>query len=240
MHDIVNSVVDDLINVQGKVPRSSNDSSEGNKVNQNEDLGADSADDDALREGLNEDQIKPLFLKFQGLEIDGARNEVLHAITQPQPQPQVKSTDNHHHGTALLKKVMNEIKHRVHDYSNGSWKCYLPPEDNPQGSYGSKHPNSDNNLELDLELDLDSWNPRIPFMRLPNDFFETLPTPRGYRDDGFTLNYVDQQLQRKWEDFTPEEKENYVRYPEEGGNGISPLFWFKYWDDKLCNGKGVR
>lgn len=31
-----------------------------------------------------------------------------------------------------------------------------------------------------------------------------------------------------------------MRVPEEGGNGISPIFWYKWWEDKLCNGKSVR
>jgi len=63
-------------------------------------------------------------------------------------------------------------------------------------------------------------------MRLPHDFEATLPDPKGM--DG------------EWENYSEEDKKNYIRFPEEGGNGISPIFWYKWWEDSFCEGKGVR
>ena len=187
LHGIVNSVIDEMINVETieSSSLSNNDDNEEEEENEN-------------REGVNNSNIKPLLLKFEGLEIDGDKNEVLHAIGTEEE------------GTIKLRNVLNEITKRI---EQKGWKVYIP-EDNPQGKMGG------------LNEDGVTWRPRIPFMRLPTDFFDTLPDPQGY--DG------------QWQNYTDEEKKNYMRVPEEGGNGISPLFWFKWWDDRLCNGKSIR
>jgi len=153
-------------------------------------------DDD--REGKNGDNVQPMIMKFKNLEIDGDANEILHAI----------GTEDS--ATPLIRQVLDEITKRVEERG---WRVYLP-EDEPQGKNGG------------LGEDGMTWRPRIPFMRLPRDFFETLPAPKGYDGD--------------WENYSDEAKECYVRVPEEGGNGISPIFWYKWWEDKLCNGNGVR
>ena len=58
-----------------------------------------------------------------------------------------------------------------------------------------------------------SWRPRIPFMRLPLDFEKLLPP----------LTLEGEEL------YEPGE----MRTAEEGGNGISPLFWFKYLEVRI-------
>lgn len=179
LHKIVNQVVDELIYVKvTSVSESSRDLSD--------------------RDGRNEDDIRPIMIKFEKLEIDGDRNEILHAIGTEDAS------------TPLIRKVIEEITRRIEE--NG-WRAYLPP-DMPQGKRGG------------LNEDGMSWRPRVPFMRLPGDFFETLPDPKG--EDG------------QWQNYSKEKKESYLRLPEEGGNGLSPLFWYKWWNDKLCNGNGVR
>lgn len=180
LHQIVNQVVHDIIYVQ---------SDETKRI---------SSENEFERDGINEDNIKPIMIKFEKLEIDGDKNEVLHAIGTEDAS------------TPLLRKVLEEITRRI---ELRGWKAYLPP-DEPQGKQGG------------LNEDGVSWRPRVPFMRLPNDFFETLPDPKG--PDG------------NWENYSIEEKESYIRTPEEGGNGVSPIFWYKWWNDKLCQGNGVR
>ncbi|GFH48243.1 hypothetical protein CTEN210_04719 [Chaetoceros tenuissimus] len=155
-------------------------------------------DDVDAREGRNSANVQPLLIKFEGLEIDGDANNILHAIGTEE------------NATPLLREMMNEI---ILQIEKRGWKAYLPP-DEPQGKNGG------------LNDDGVTWRPRIPFMRLPSDFVDTLPNPKG--SDG------------NWEEYSDEAKACYVRKPEEGGNGISPIFWYKWWDDKLCNGKGVR
>jgi hypothetical protein len=190
LHEIVNSVVKEMIDVPSKVPEpsSSDNTDDDNEEEQEKEN----------RDGLNNNNIKPLLMKFQGLEIDGDMNEILHAIGTEED------------GVPLLRKVINEITARI---EKKGWRAYVP-EDNPQGKMGG------------LNEDGVTWRPRIPFMRLPNDFYETLPDPKGY--DG------------QWQNYSDEEKQRYMREPEEGGNGISPLFWFKWWEDKFCNGRSVR
>lgn len=188
LHEIVNSVVEELINVHR-----SKDSVETAEVEDDEEN-----EDNGERDGYNSNDVKPVLIKFKGLEIDGDLNEILHAI----------GTENE--GTILLRKVLLEITKRI---EQKGWKAYFP-EDNPQGKLGG------------MNEDGITWRPRIPFMRLPTDFFGTLPDPKG--SDG------------QWQNYSDEYKQNYMRSPEEGGNGISPLFWFKWWDDRLCNGQSVR
>jgi len=56
------------------------------------------------------------------------------------------------------------------------------------------------------------WRPRIPFMRLPLKLLE-----EGSSDDN----------------------EEFVwRTPEDGGNGISPILWYKWWNDEFTEKEG--
>ncbi len=197
IHDIVNAVVNEMINVESKSIQNETDENRGNNIEQDN---TNDNDNDDEREGINRDNIKPLLLKFKGLEIDGDLNEILHAV----------GTEDS--GTIHLRNVLNEITKRI---EQKGWKAYIP-EDNPQGKVGG------------LNEDGVTWRPRIPFMRLPNDFFETLPNP------------IELYNGKKWDDCSEDERMNYMRLPDEGGNGISPLFWFKWMDDPLCNGKSIR
>lgn len=197
LHDIVNTVVEEMVNVHTTIQSSSSTSTAVSK-NEGDDDENNDEDSNNEREGLNSDNVKPLLMKFQGLEIDGDMNNILHAI------------GSENEGTELLRDVLNEITKRI---EKRGWSVYVP-EDNPQGKIGG------------LNEDGVTWRPRIPFMRLPSDFYETLPDPKGF--DG------------QWQNYSDEQKNIYMRTPEEGGNGISPLFWFKWWDDKLCKGKSIR
>lgn len=191
LHKIVKEVVQELIYTKHKMDP------DDNRENDND-------DNDNHREGENVDQIRPVMMKFQGLEIDGHDNEILHAI----------GTEDG--ATPLLRQVVEEIAKRV-EQTNGRWKAYLP-QDRPQGKKGG------------LDGDEQTWRPRIPFMRLPFRYWENLPPLASgggqvvNSEDGMEYHHDDDD----------------IRTPEEGGNGISPIFWYKWWDDRLCNGNGVR
>jgi len=154
--------------------------------------------DEDEREGVNLDSVEPVMMKFKGLELDGDQNDILHAAGTEECT------------TPILRNVLDKIRSRI---EAKGWKVYLPIDD-PQGRKGG------------LDEDGETWRPRIPFMRLPSDFYQTLPDPKG--NDGNWANYSDEM------------KDSYIRDPEEGGNGISPIFFYKWWDDKLCNGNAVR
>mmetsp|Transcript_64381 Transcript_64381/g.76230 ORF Transcript_64381/g.76230 Transcript_64381/m.76230 type:complete len:134 (-) Transcript_64381:219-620(-) len=63
------------------------------------------------------------------------------------------------------------------------------------------------------------WRPRIPVMSLPPNFESNLPTTA--------------ETDPAWGDFA-------YRTPEEGGNGISPLFWYEWREDEFVSGEGAR
>lgn len=136
--------------------------------------------------GTNKEGVKPVMMTFKGLELDGEDCEVLHVIG-----------NKNCNGTILLRKVISEIQSKI---EARGWRTILPP-DNPQ----DKSDNEDNK----------EWRPRVPFMRLPSDFKESLPP-------------------------LPNGEEEWTRSPEDGGNGISPIFWYKWWDDEFTEEDGVR
>ena len=57
------------------------------------------------------------------------------------------------------------------------------------------------------------WRLRLPFMRVPNDFEEKINSSSS---------------------------DNEMRLPENGGNGISPIFFYKWWEDTFLKKDGTR
>jgi hypothetical protein len=66
--------------------------------------------------GANADDIKPLMMTFQSLEIDGARNEVLHSVADV--------TDE---CTVRLQQMVDDLRERIHRETG--WKTALPHDD---------------------------------------------------------------------------------------------------------------
>lgn len=79
----------------------------------------------------------------------------------------------------------------------------------------SDNPQGGSNVKDGEEL---SWRPRVPFMRLQSDFEKKL---KPLEKDG-------------------EGNEPLFRMPEEGGDGISPILWYKWWDDEFTEDEGTR
>lgn len=154
---------------------------------------------DEGRNGVNDSNIKPMVISFKGLEVDGEDNSVLYAIGKEDDE------------TQRLRRIVMDLARRIRE--KYGWKVAFPPDLNLEKKQRIEHHPFE-------------WRPRVPFMRLPINFLETLPNPKG--------------LDGEWEFYTPEEKANYIRFPEEGGNGISPIFWYQWWDDSLCNGNSIR
>lgn len=127
-------------------------------------------------------------------------------------------------GTATLRSILKEIQRRV---EAKGWTIALPP-DEPQGGISSS--SSDDVSSGGNFASASQWRPRVPFMRLPANFEASLPPPKG--TDG------------KYESYSEEEKARYVRQPEEGGNGISPIFWYRWWEDdfpaETVDNQGIR
>lgn len=146
-------------------------------------------------------EANPILMQFHGLEMDGDNNGVLSTIGTEMSS-----------GTETLRLLLAEVRRRIEERG---WSTCLP-SDEPQGGVP--------------DGTAGQWRPRVPFMRLPTNFEESLPPPKGA--DG------------NWQTYSDEEKAKYVRLPEEGGNGISPIFWYRWWDDDFPSStigdKGVR
>ena len=81
------------------------------------------------------------------------------------------------------------------------WETSLPPDDHIAANTGDDE--DDNNANKPPQV----FRPRLPFMRIPSNFETYLdPLPED-RDDEL------------------------MRTSDEGGNGISPIFWASWWDD---------
>jgi len=134
-------------------------------------------------------EAEPILMSFHGLEMDGPANEVLSTVGTESSS-----------GTARLRSVLAEIQNRI---EARGWSTALPADEPQDG--------------IPDGIEEGQWRPRVPFMRLPANFDESLPPPKG--PDG------------KYGTYSAEKKASYIRQPQEGGNGISPIFWYRWWDD---------
>jgi len=177
------------------------------------------------RNGVNKDGIKPLFMSFRGLELDHDDNSVLYAIGEEGD------------GTTLLRKVMGEIASRIE--SRYGWNTFVPPECPQEKVLPRTVVNQEEEFMDVVEEDSDEkkWRPRVPFMRLPYNFEESLPIPDSTSDDNNDNISIPLSL-RTYQD--NEGNTKYIRTPEEGGNGISPLFWYNWINDDLTPLEGTR
>jgi hypothetical protein len=66
--------------------------------------------------GENDDGIKPLMMTFQSLEIDGARNEVLHTVADITDECAIR-----------LQQMVGDLRERIHRETG--WKTALPNDD---------------------------------------------------------------------------------------------------------------
>lgn len=147
----------------------------------------------------------PFLMKFQGLEIDGVKNEVLYCVGK---------SDDDGYTTQRLQSIVYTLQNKLEALGYGTM---LPP-DNPQiKSTFNVHINNRNTTTDDNRQQ--EWRPRIPFMRLPLE------------EKSNSLASIDYES----------EEEEY-RSPEDGGNGISPILWYKWWDDEFTekDGEGIR
>jgi hypothetical protein len=92
-------------------------------------------------------------------------------------------------GSERLVSFVNTLKQEIQALG---WKVMFPPDD-----HSSK------------------FRPRIPFMRLPENFTSLL-------------------------DPLEEGQEDWMRTSDQGGNGISPIFWCQWWEDTMARNVRLR
>jgi len=192
LSEIVEAVVEDCVNVM--VP---------SVVDPN--TGTSLSEEVLVVGGRNGQAVRPLCLEFGGLEMDGRKNEVLYTTAFE------ASKGGSAHGITLLRTLVNELYARL-TVAFPEWGIALPPQD-PQES---KRDVAKRIKGLEPISTGEVFRPRVPFMRLPPDFEQSLPPPKCALPPGID-----------------ESRAHDFRDPEEGGNGISPILYYFWWEDKF-------
>eukprot|EP00529_Nitzschia_sp_RCC80_P000446 CAMPEP_0113466778 /NCGR_PEP_ID=MMETSP0014_2-20120614/14456_1 /TAXON_ID=2857 /ORGANISM="Nitzschia sp." /LENGTH=870 /DNA_ID=CAMNT_0000359029 /DNA_START=1 /DNA_END=2614 /DNA_ORIENTATION=- /assembly_acc=CAM_ASM_000159 len=190
----------------------------------NEDA-AVSGDADASTVGINDDGYLPLSLTFQSLEIDGINNSILQTV-------------------GVVQEDCNDADDNENDDDDDD------DMDESDGVFGSSSSYRRRSRLHDLVSELDStlsamgfrtafppdpqsqgrtmeenggqfFRPRVAFMELP-----------AAVDEKLTLY--------KSPDMEIKEEEMKFLTPQEGGNGISPIFFCRWWDDVFARNIRLR
>ncbi|KAL3822786.1 hypothetical protein ACHAXA_005951 [Cyclostephanos tholiformis] len=185
--------------------------------------------------------VKPILLPFRGLELQGKDNSVLYAVgnnindvSEEKAKKEYSSygdddgpcledysltagaQTNGTSGWEMLEKLVHNIQHELESKYGMHTRW---PWDEPQGGeiYDL----------LELEKEQRKWRPRVPFVRLPPDFYQNL------RNDVETRN-----MANAGDNISEGESPSRI---EMGFDGISPLFWYDAWgDDDILPPPGVR
>lgn len=181
------------------------------------------ADDDCMAEDdenatlLNVDGIRPVTVQFQSLEIgiDSdclSPNEVLYTVADP-----------HSTGTKTLQTLVHVLQKSIAQRTG--WRTLLPPHDDRL-----LNNKVDNCVEIESStMDMSSFTnstpedpvfqPRIPFMRLPDDWERHLEE-QVKQDDAID--------------------ETFMLTADQGGNGISPILWGQWCEDVFGSAQRLR
>ena len=179
------------------------DSQRNPVVGGNDENGNDTNDTDDEEVALNEDGIRPFTMTFQSLEIDGPNNNILNTVG--------KEND---YGTVVLQEFVSELATAL--ISKG-WNVALPND--PHNKERNTEDDSSNgtgeaSLLSSVSSSLSSFRPRVPFMELPTEMNDNIEKYKNLPDD-VELTEEDIQFLKS----------------DQGGNGISPIFWAQWWDD---------
>jgi hypothetical protein len=168
---------------------------------------------------------EPIMLPFRGLELQGSDNSVLYAvgynINDASPK---KDKDYDEDGVYIVddwttankesgyEKLQQLVKAIQSDLEKKGYKTFWPSDD-PQGN---ELLYDDDATLAALRAKQKKWRPRVPFVRLPSDFYDDLTQSE------FGLDDMD-------------------AYFSKGFDGISPLFWYDAWaDEDILPSPGVR
>jgi len=205
----------------------------------------------AIREvvyGENRDIVEPIMLPFQGLELQGDDNSVLYVVgnnVNIKKKPRKKkqsifiedeeendddgviivddwsdSTNSGPSGWEILEKLVHEIQHELEN-KHGLQSCW--PKDSAQVEVDF---DDDDPLIAAVKQKQKKWRPRVPFVRLPTDFYQELK--------------ADSEKKKQTAD-DEDNDEQELSFVDKGFDGISPLFWYEAWgEDEILTKPGVR
>ncbi|KAL7545565.1 hypothetical protein ACHAWF_008916 [Thalassiosira exigua] len=210
-----------------------------------EDSGRPSSATDSSAVGV----VEPILLPFTGLELQGEDNSVLYCVGNnikddnrekkrkrtmfsegdeddgvyvvddwsAATSPETKGQS----GWEVLEELVHAIQHEL-ETNYGLKTCW--PLDKPQG----EEINYDDSLVAAIKQKQKKWRPRVPFVRLPTNFYDGLEEERKRRTSE--------------NDDEDGNEENGTPFPiDMGFDGISPLFWYEAWgEEDIISPPGVR
>ncbi|KAL7522920.1 hypothetical protein ACHAWX_007685 [Stephanocyclus meneghinianus] len=197
---------------------------------------------DAIRRATEGENEGPILLPFRGLELQGEDNSVLYAVGYDvrDRRKRIEDDDDDDDGVYVvddwssneiaagpsgykrLQRLVEAIQRELED-THGFQTCW--PSDEPQGQ--ELFDNDDAIVEA-LETKQQKWRPRVPFVRLPPNFYNDLQN-----DNAQTLDDDRQQ------DRDPTSRID--TFFSKGFDGISPAFWYDAWAERdILPSPGVR
>jgi hypothetical protein len=199
--------------------------------------GGTEEDEDAL--GLNADGYRPLSLTFQSLEIDGDNNNVLQTVGLVQDYDAneddeddedddvyddgIFGGDSSYRRTSRLHDFVSKLESEL---GSMGFKTAFPPDPQTEKLMSDNAtPNADGEEDIysrDGRANGNLFRPRVAFMELPKSFDEKLTR--------FKLSETEMT----------EEEMKFLASSDEGGNGISPIFWCRWWDDVFARNIRLR
>ncbi|KAL3757861.1 hypothetical protein ACHAWU_002781 [Discostella pseudostelligera] len=192
--------------------------------------------------------VEPILLPFRGLELQGDDNSVLYVVgndvnvkSDKKPKKRIDAYYDEEDedevyivddwsdaitstkakgpsGSEILEKLVYKIQHEL-ESKYGLRTCW--PLDEPQG----EEIEYDDPMIAAVKQRQRKWRPRVPFVRLPPDFYQSLQYDTDKR------NCADDD----------DDDENAASRIDMGFDGISPLFWYEAWgDEDILSPPGVR
>ncbi|KAL7432735.1 hypothetical protein ACHAXH_001852, partial [Discostella pseudostelligera] len=190
---------------------------------------------------------EPILLPFRGLELQGDGNSVLYVVGNDvnvkcekkskkridayydeEDEDEVYIVDDWADattstkakgpsGSEILEKLVYKIQHEL-ESKYGLRTCW--PLDEPQG----EEIEYDDPMIAAVKQRQRKWRPRVPFVRLPPDFYQSLQYDTDKRNSA-----------------DDDDDENAPSRIDMGFDGISPLFWYEAWGgEDILSPPGVR
>ena len=159
---------------------------------------------------LNAEGYRPLTMTFQSLEIDGDNNNILNTVgTFCDVEDDETDEDD---DESESEKENDEDKDP--NFNEQRFENFIRDLQSVIAAQGWKmafppDPNRAENEKADSAM---SFRPRVAFMELPKSFDENISR---FKDPDTEITEEDMKFLKA----------------EEGGNGISPIFWCNWWDD---------
>lgn len=203
--------------------------------------------EDAGEESPPSDIPEPILLPFQGLELQGKGNDVLYVVgnnvNDETENKKNQSFDDDEDGVYIVDDWSATTANEINGPSESGWEtleklvyniqneleskyglstCW--PLDEPQGEEISY----DDPMVAAVNRKQRKWRPRVPFVRLPKDFYKDLDDDKEKRNNGNDTG----------DDNEENEPPSFI---DLGFDGISPLFWYEAWGrEDILEPPGVR